>query len=204
MAVSSSHKEERFRANKTSLAPTHFIAVPMLRQDSERLCLCVMGYQFYICLNNDFSNGFDTCSESVVSWFLNLFIYILLTFYLHMYLEWRLYDVSCSETPTKGVKEIWHSNCPTVVNFQDVPFNIMPNIIKQNKAKEFSHDLCLIESGNTVHQCTSHANKKTRGRCCVHRSLFTLLIDSAVILTASLVLPCSFFCSEKCQTQLYF
>jgi hypothetical protein len=134
----------------------------------------------------------------------NFFIYILLTFYLHMYLEWRKYGVSCSETPTKGVKEIWHSNCPTVVNFQDVPFNIMPNIIKQNKTKEFSHDLCLIESGNTVHQCTSHANKKTRGRCCVHRSLFTLLIDSAVILTASLVLPCSFFCSEKCQTQLYF
>jgi hypothetical protein len=46
------------------------------------------------------------------------------------------------------------------MNFQNVPFNIMPNIIKQNKTKEFSHDLCLIESGNTVHQCTSHTNKK--------------------------------------------
>jgi hypothetical protein len=149
-----------FRVNKTSLAPTHFIAVPILRQDSERLCLCVMGYQFCICLNSDFSNGFYTCSDSVVSWFLIFFIYILLTFYLHMYLEGRKYGVSCSETPTKVVKEIWHSNCTTVVNFQNVPFNIMPNIIKQNKTKEFSHDLFLIESGNTVHQCTSHTNKK--------------------------------------------
>jgi hypothetical protein len=73
VAVSSSHKEEMFRVNKTSLAPTHFIAVPILRQDSERLCLCVMGYQFCICLNSDFSNGFYTCSDSVVSWFLNFF-----------------------------------------------------------------------------------------------------------------------------------
>jgi hypothetical protein len=36
----------------------------------------------------------------------NFFIYILLTFYLHMYLEGRKYGVSCSETPTKVVKEI--------------------------------------------------------------------------------------------------
>ena len=120
------------------------------------------GINFAAVLNSDLSNGFYTCFESVVSWFCFFFgfIYILLIFYLHMYLEWRKYGVSCSETPTKGAKEIWHSNCPTVVNFQDVPFNIMPNIIKQNKTKEFSHDLCLIESGNTVHQCTSHTNKK--------------------------------------------
>ena len=132
----------------------------MLRQDSERLCLCVMRYQFCICFEQRFLEWilylFRECGILVFKFF----IYILLTFYLHMYLEGRKYGVSCSETPTKVVKEIWHSNCTTVVNFQNVPFNIMPNIIKQNKTKEFSHDLFLIESGNTVHQCTSHTNKK--------------------------------------------
>ena len=74
MAVGSSHKEERFRVNKTSLTQTHFIAVPILRQDSEdRTVSCDVyvlgGINFPSVLNSDFSNGFYTCSDSVVSCF---------------------------------------------------------------------------------------------------------------------------------------
>ena len=66
------------RNNKTSLIPPSVIEVLVTSQESERSCICVLGFRFCLCFYDSFSagrwhtNGYELCPSS------SRFIFILI------------------------------------------------------------------------------------------------------------------------------